>query len=63
MVKPNQFDTKPFGLLKAFNTKRKFFKQPSADMVQAVFDTGVILFIPVALADNYVFHLEEADPE
>lgn len=56
----NAIDTGQFGLAKHFYTPQKS-RLPGNWEVR--FDTGIVLFIPPALFDNLVFHLEESDPK
>jgi len=55
-------DTRPLGLAVAFNTEPKFWQAPEGELLQVVFDTGIILFAPRALAESMVFGLEEGEP-
>ena len=56
-------DTQSLGHATHVNTEPKYWLAVRADLIQVVFDTGVVMFVPSALFHTMKFSLMEKDPD
>lgn len=64
MTKALEIDTKDLGLTTHFNFDRKLFRpMPPPGSVEIRFDTGIVMYVPKAIAETMTLHLEEKDPD
>lgn len=56
-----RIDTKELGMATHVNSQ-PYWQGILATNIQVVFDTGIVLFVPMALFKTMIFHLEQPNP-